>query len=188
MTRLFMITALAVFGSATAFGQVTSEPPTTQKEPQVSVPDAGFVRHRSRTRTSRDILANALPAHLQNSICSKKVADGTTKYDIIHDSKPLSITIAENGTIEIKLIRRYTRDDIDELKSKHPELAKQVSDFPTTVDGKAIVGLSFEIETLYTANSADELRTNHPNVHAIFVRYTSAVSITHRKPSRVIEE
>ncbi len=192
MTRMLLITALAILAANIAIAQDNAKLPTFSipllKDAGVSVPDAGFVRHRSRARTSREILARALPAHMNNSVCSKKVADGTTTYDIIHDRKPLAITIHEDGKLEIKMIRRYTRDNIDQLKAEHPELARQVSALPTTIDGNAIVALSLDVEIAVTANNADELKANHPDVHAIFARYTKPAVITLSKKLGVVVE
>ncbi len=192
MTRMFLIIALAILGINVAIAQDNSELPTFAlpmlKVSNISVPDAGFVRHRSRTRTSYEILANALPSHMNNSVCSKEIADGRTTYDIIHDSKPLAITIDDEEKLEVMMIRHYNRDDIDQLKLEYPELARQVSAIPKTIDGNPIVALSLDIKVTVTAKNADELKANHPDVYSIFARYTKPSLVIQSKTLKVIQE
>ncbi|HMP78994.1 MAG TPA: hypothetical protein PKD54_06045 [Pirellulaceae bacterium] len=187
-----MTAVLAILGTNLAVAQdnagVAALLVPMLKDPEVHVPDAGIVRHRSRVRTSHEILENALPAYMNNSVCSKKVADGTTIYDIIHESKPPAITVHDDGQVEIRMIRRYNRHNIDQLKSDQPDLVKHNTSIPKAIEGNQILDVSVEIEIAVTATNADELKANHPDMHDIFARYTKQLLVIQSKKLRVIEE
>lgn len=99
-------------------------------------------------------------------------------------SNGVTTTVMKEGDQEIKLEetpdgifleigRSYTRKDVEQLKSSHPELAKALEAFPTVADGND-VELSVRAVKKYEAINADDLKEEHPEV---FEQYQKLVKM-----------
>jgi hypothetical protein len=87
----------------------------------------------------------------------------------------VTTTVMKEGDQEIKLEetpdgifleigRSYTRKDVDELKTTHPELAKALEAFPTIADGND-VELSVRAVKKYEAVNEEDLKEEHPEAY-----------------------
>lgn len=92
----------------------------------------------------------------------------------------VTTTVMKEGDQEVKLEetpdgifleigRSYTRKDVDQLKSSHPELAKALEAFPTIADGNE-VELSVRAVKKYEAVNEDDLKEEHPEAFEQYQR------------------
>ncbi|QEG21505.1 hypothetical protein [Mariniblastus fucicola] len=139
---------------------------TTTVASEVSVPDAGMVRHRtSPQRTSREILASS---NIMDQQCSRTEVDGVITYDIIHDNKPLKMVIRPGGAIEMTIVRNFDSRNASDLPAEFREVKARFDAFPTkTVDGSR-VRLNLEIETTYSFPDADKLKESRADLYRVY--------------------
>jgi hypothetical protein len=163
-------------------GQETIERPVLEVPklaPNVHVPDAGFVRHRSHPiKTSREVLA---AQRIEDRRCSKTVVDGVTTIDVIHDNQPLQMVIYPGGRIEITEVRSFSADNADELRESYPDLIMDFNSFPKTVEPNSRVRLNLQIETIQGFSGPVELETNRPDLHRVYLQHTRPPQITWSK-------
>jgi hypothetical protein len=174
MKRIIALSLVCSFMFAhRATSQETVELPklaTTTIAPDVHVPDAGFVRHRSGPqKTSREILA---ASRVMDQQCSKTEVDGVITYDIIHDNKPLKMVIRPSGAIEITVVRMFDSRNANELRAEFPSLNTRLNAFPTKTDGNSRVRVNLEIETTYSFANAAKLKEKRIDLHRIYDRHT----------------
>ncbi len=92
----------------------------------------------------------------------------------------VTTTVLKEGDQEIKLeetpdgifmeIRKsYTLQDVDQLKTSHPELAKALAAFPTVADGND-VELSVRAVKKFEAVNEEDLKEEHPEAHEQYIR------------------
>ena len=178
MTRLLAFLCFSILMTDCLRGQDAIELPRfaeTTIQSTVHVPDGGrhffrFPFSSSISRTAREILT----PRVEDQCCSRRVIDGITTYDIIHDNKPLTIEFHLNGNIEITVVRTFAPNDVEALRTDFPDLAMHFSDFPTTASPDSRVRLSLEIETTHSFTDLSELEQKRPDLHRILRRFAHA--------------
>lgn len=92
----------------------------------------------------------------------------------------VTTTVMKEGDQEVKLEetpdgifleigKSYTREDVDQLKSSHPELAKALEAFPASADGNEIE-LSVRAVKKYEAVNEEDLKEEHPEAFEHYQR------------------
>ncbi|MBL8888986.1 MAG: hypothetical protein JNL67_03340 [Planctomycetaceae bacterium] len=99
---------------------------------------------------------------------SRSSSNGVTTTVMKEGDQEVKLEETPDG-IFIEIGRSYTRNDVDQLKSSHPELAKALEAFPTIADGNE-VELSVRAVKKYEAVNEDDLKEEHPEAYEQYQR------------------
>ncbi len=99
---------------------------------------------------------------------SKSTRNGITTTQVKEADLEIKIEETPDG-IFMEIGRSYTRDDLDQLRSSHPELATALEAFPTAADGYD-VQLSVRAVKKYEAINEEDLKEEHPEAYEQYER------------------
>jgi hypothetical protein len=99
---------------------------------------------------------------------SRTVNNGVTTTIVKEGDQETKIEETPDG-IFMEMGRTYTRNDLEALRSSHPELAKAMAAFPAQADGQE-VQLSVRAVTKYEAINEEDLKDEHPEAYEHYRR------------------
>lgn len=106
------------------------------------------------------------------SSMSVSEANGVRTVNVNENGKKFVIKESSEG-IEVSFVKTYGPDDMEELKTDHPDLHMHVVSFPsTTQDGT--VSLTINVEVNRDAPDAETLKAEHPEAFKIYEKYSQA--------------
>ena len=121
---------------------------------------------------------------------SQSTVNGVLKVRAVENGEVTVIEEDKNtGSVVVKLTRKYSSAQSEELMEDYPDLYMSLKDFPEESEG-AQVEVTLNLTKSYSANSLEELKKNHPKAHAAYEKYTA--SDTNMRPSdladRILEQ
>lgn len=99
---------------------------------------------------------------------SRSSSNGVTTTVMTEGDQVLKLEETSDG-IFLEIGKSYTRKDIEQLKSTHPELAKALEAFPTVADGNE-VELSVRAVKKYEAVNEEDLKEEHPEAYEQYLK------------------
>lgn len=172
MTRLLIALISVGMLTTATFGQ--DDPPATgekgaekatlpefgfkTKSTTVSVPDGGMVVIGGRIRLHKDgrVLPKEIAATPLFEQYSKTQFNDRMEYDVIANKLPIKFKVYDDGKVSMTRTRRYTQDNVEQLKADFPGLSMHVTALPKSDNGGTITGFSFDLEqTIEAANPAE---------------------------------
>ncbi|MDP1563358.1 MAG: hypothetical protein Q8M16_18405 [Pirellulaceae bacterium] len=99
---------------------------------------------------------------------SRSSNNGVTTTVMTEGDQQLKMEETSDG-IFLEIGKSYTRKDVEQLKSTHPELAKALEAFPTVADGND-VELSVRAVKKYEAVNEEDLKEEHPEAYEQYLK------------------
>ena len=102
----------------------------------------------------------------------KTVRDGVTTIKVTEkDGKKVVIVDDPNNGITVKMTKRYSPKNADELEKSMPGLYMHLKSIPKTSDN-AKVEVHVDVTRDYEADDKDDLKNKHPEVFKVYEKYT----------------
>lgn len=90
--------------------------------------------------------------------------------NVTDNGRDIQIVVGRDGSIEVKVTRKYESERIAELADKYPELAEALGDFPKKL-GSHKVDLSIGLSSTVKANSLLALKEKSAAAFAVYKKY-----------------
>jgi hypothetical protein len=147
---------------------------------RVRLPDDGiyFISagpyYRVCPLSSRQTLA-LVPECFQNRWCTFRQNDDEYFYDVLHNSKPVQMTVAKTGdkpgSIQIVTHESYDSDDLVKLANERPELEKALKQFQEATAALGKIHLQIDVPKTLQFESAKVLEEKAPELMPVYAHH-----------------